>query len=94
MSPFLFQHILFENGPVMPVAFLIRKQRTQFAHKILMDFIATEVPEIMGAPLVTDGEENIVREITHRTIQGQSIIIIIIIIIVVVVVVVVVTVVV
>ena len=44
---------------MMPVAFLIHEKRTQFTHEILMDFIATEVPEITGAPLVTDGEENI-----------------------------------
>ena len=59
VSPLLFRHILFKNAPMMPVAFLIHEKRTQFTHEILMDFIATEVPEITGAPLVTDGEENI-----------------------------------
>ena len=47
----------------MPVAFLIHEKRTQFAHEVFMDFIAKEVPEIAGAPFVTDGEENIITAI-------------------------------
>ena len=66
VSPLLFRHTLFEDAPVMPVAFLIHEKRTQFAHEIFMDFIAKEVPEIKGAPLVTDGEDNIVRAIANR----------------------------
>ena len=68
ISPLLFKHTLFEQAPVMPVAFLIHEKRTQYAHEVLMRFIASEVPEIMGVPgvpLVTDGEENIIKAITN-----------------------------
>ena len=50
----------------MPAAFLIHEKRTLFAHEIFMDFIAKEVPEIAEAPLVTDGEENIITAIAKR----------------------------
>ena len=46
----------------MPAAFHLH-ERTQFAHKILMQFMAGEVPELAGSPLVTDGEENIIKAI-------------------------------
>ena len=68
VSPMLFRHVLFEEAPVMPAAFLIHERRTQFAHEILMQFMAAEVPEIAGSPLVTDGEENITKAIyTYNT---------------------------
>ena len=47
----------------MPAAFLIHEKRTQFAHEILMTFMAAEIPEIAGTPLVTDGEDNIIKAI-------------------------------
>ena len=51
----------------MPAAFLIN-ERTQFDHEISMQFMAVEVPEIAGSPLVTDGEENITKAIyTYNT---------------------------
>ena len=55
--------MLFEEVPVMPAIFLIHERRTQCAHEILMQFIAAEVPELAGSPLVTDGEENIIKAI-------------------------------
>ena len=63
VSPILFRHTLFEEAPVIPAAFLLHEKRTQFAHEILMTFICREVPEVKGQPLVTDGEENIIRAI-------------------------------
>lgn len=66
VSPLLFRHTLFEDAPVMPAAFLIHEKRTQFAHEIFMEFVAKEVPEIKGAPLVTDGEGNIIKAISKR----------------------------
>ena len=65
VSPLLFRHTIFDGAPVMPAAFLIHEKRTQFAHEVLMNFIRKEVPEIAGAALVTDGEENIIRSITE-----------------------------
>ena len=58
-----FRHTILGEAPVIPAALLLHEKRTQFAHEILMTFICREVPEVKGQPLVTDGEENIIRAI-------------------------------
>ena len=63
MSPMFSRHMLLEKAVVMPAAFLLHERRTQFALKILMQFMAAEVPELAGSPLVTDDEENIIKAI-------------------------------
>ena len=56
----------------MPAAFLIH-ERTQCDHEISMQFMAAEVPEIAGSPLVTDGEENIIKAIyTYNTLVSTE----------------------
>ena len=72
VSPLLFRYTLFQGAPVMPVAFLIHERRTQFAHEIFMDFTAKEVPEIVEAPLIRDGEENIITTIAKRLPQVRQ----------------------
>ena len=50
----------------MSVVFHVHKKRTQYAHDMTINFIASELPEISGVPFVTDGEENMIKAISKN----------------------------
>ena len=58
LSPLVFKHVLFEETPWIPLAFLIHDRKHQKYHNRLFEFIAEKVPILKSTsiPFITDRE--------------------------------------
>lgn len=58
VSPLVFRHVLFENTPWIPLAFLIHDRKLQKCHNRLFEFLAERVPilKTKKIPFITDRE--------------------------------------
>ena len=58
VSPLVYRHVLFEETPWIPLAFLIHDRKHQKYHNRLFEFMAATVPTLktMNIPFITDRE--------------------------------------
>ncbi|KAK3108536.1 hypothetical protein FSP39_010086 [Pinctada imbricata] len=58
VSPLVFRHVLFEQGPLIPLAFLIHERKQQKCHNRLFEFIADKISILKSKdiPFITDRE--------------------------------------
>ncbi|CAC5363339.1 unnamed protein product [Mytilus coruscus] len=65
VSPLVFRNIIFEDEPIMPVAFLIHGRKKETVHSIFFDFVASLFPKLnkKAIPFVTDREPGLVNAI-------------------------------
>ena len=63
LSPLLFRHVLFDEKPVIPVAFMIHERKFQSAHEEFVKFISLQLPSLLKLkapiPIITDDESGI-----------------------------------
>ena len=46
VTPLIFRHILFENRPTIPLAFLIHERKYQKCHERLFDYLIEKIPKL------------------------------------------------
>ncbi|CAG2237138.1 unnamed protein product [Mytilus edulis] len=65
VSPLVFRNIIFEDRPIMPVAFLIHSRKKEKTHARFFEFVASSFPKInkTSVPFVTDREIGLVNAI-------------------------------
>ena len=65
VSPLVFRNIIFENSPIMPVAFLIHGRKKEKVHTSFFDFVSSVFPKLNRkcVPFVTDRETGLVNAI-------------------------------
>ncbi|VDI35357.1 Hypothetical predicted protein [Mytilus galloprovincialis] len=65
VSPLVFRNIIFENEPIMPVAFLIHARKKEKVHSKFFDFVASLFPKLnkKAIPFVTNREPGLVNAI-------------------------------
>ena len=63
VSPLLFRHVLFNESPIIPAAFMLHERKFQSAHEEFMKYISMKVPSLSKLerpiPIVTDAESGI-----------------------------------
>ena len=62
ISTLSFKHFMFENGPVIPLSFMIHERRKQKCHEAHFSFLKERIPRLQkrSVPVVTDREQGIV----------------------------------
>lgn len=63
VSPLLFRHVLFNENPVIPAAFMLHERKFQSAHEEFMKIVSMRLPSLSKLkkplPIVTDDEAGI-----------------------------------
>ena len=61
VSPLIFAHVLFENDPTIPLAFLIHDRKLETSHQRFFEIILQKLPQLagVGIPIITDRERAI-----------------------------------
>ena len=65
VSPLVFRNIIFENSPIMPVAFLIHGRKKKKVHSRFFEFVSSGFPKLNRkcVPFVTDRDTELVNAI-------------------------------
>ncbi|KAK3108798.1 hypothetical protein FSP39_015983 [Pinctada imbricata] len=65
VSPLVFRHVLFEQTPWIPLAFLIHERKQQKCHNRLFEFVADKVPilKTKSLPFITDREPALTKSV-------------------------------
>ena len=66
VSTLEFQHVMFEEKPVIPLAFMVHERKFQKCHEQFLDLIKEKIPNLerKNVPIVTDRETGIVNAFT------------------------------
>ena len=69
VSPFLFRHVLFEQTPTVPAAFVLHERKFQTIHEEFMKFISRQLPALsklkVPLPIVVDNEAGLCHAIDN-----------------------------
>ena len=67
VSPIVFKHVLFDETPLVPLAFLVHERKHAKWHEILFNFLKTKIPKIdkKKIPFVTDQEPGLKKAIQN-----------------------------
>ena len=67
ITPILFRHIVLENSPVIPLAFMIHERKYESTHTRFLTLLSTLIPTLKSIPLtiVTDRERGIINAISQ-----------------------------
>ena len=62
VSTLAFQHIMFEENPVIPLAFMVHERKFQKCHEQFLEVIKEKIPRLerKSVPIITDREAGIV----------------------------------
>ena len=76
VSTLAFQHIMFEESPVMPLAFMVHERKFQKCHEQFLDLVKTKIPRLekKNVPIITDREAGIVNAFTKMLPNSQLLI--------------------
>ena len=65
----LFHHVLFEQNPTIPAAFVVQKRKFQSVHKEFMKFVSQQLPALskvkVSVPIVVDDEAGLCHAIDN-----------------------------
>jgi hypothetical protein len=72
VSPLVFRNIIFENSPIMPVAFLIHGRKKEKVHSRFFEFVSSVFPKLNRkcVPLVKDRDTELVNAIDKNMISS------------------------
>ena len=67
VSTLAFQHIMFEENPVIPLAFMVHERKFQKCHEQFFEIIKEKIPRLgrKAIPIITDREAGIVNAIEN-----------------------------
>ena len=61
LTPIVFRHVLFEDSPVIPLAFMLHKRKYQTLHEDFLRHLTRHIPSLKKStvPIITDREQGI-----------------------------------
>ena len=69
VSPLLFCHVLFEQNPTIPAAFVVHERKFQSVHEEFMKFVSQQLPALskvkVSVPIVADDEAGLCHAIDN-----------------------------
>ena len=67
LTPIVFRHVLFENSPVIPLAFMIHRRKYQSLHEDFLRNLCKHIPNLQKStvPIITDRERSITNALTN-----------------------------
>ena len=75
VSPLLFRHVLFEQNPTIPAAFVVHERKFQSVHEEFMKFVSQQLPALssgkVSVPIVADDEAGLCHAI-DKCLPGVS----------------------
>lgn len=67
LTPMVFRHVLFEESPVIPLAFMLHKRKYQTLHEDFLRHLTRHIPSLQKSmvPIITDREHSITNAIKN-----------------------------